>query len=65
MSLRQASKPFSVGKLTIQDHLSQDHGLDRSRLLILSKEEELKLLEKIQVLVDCGSLSQDETCAIL
>ncbi len=54
MSLRQAREPFSVGKLTILDHLSQDHGLDRDRLPNLSKEKELQLLEKIQVLVNWG-----------
>ncbi len=65
MSLRQASKPFSLPKLTILDHLSQDHGLDRSRLPYLSKEEELRLLEKIQVLVDWGFPLTGQDCAIL
>ncbi len=54
MSLRQESECVSMHKLTILDHLSQDHGLDRDRLPNLSKEKELQLLEKIQVVAYWG-----------
>jgi hypothetical protein len=54
LSLRQASERFGVPKSTILDHMMDGHGTDIGRPPILTKEEELQLLEKIQILADWG-----------
>jgi hypothetical protein len=54
LSLRQASERFNVPKSTIKDHLADSHSSDIGRPTVLSKEEEIQLLERIQVMADWG-----------
>ncbi len=52
--LRQASELFNVPKSTTKDLLDDDHSSNMGRPTVLSVEEEVQLLEKIQVLADWG-----------
>jgi hypothetical protein len=62
LSLHQASKLFNVPKSTIKDHLDDDHS-SMGRPIVLSAEEEVQLLEKIQVLADWGfPLTGQDVC---
>ena len=54
ISLRQASERYNVPKSTIKDHLMDNHSSEIGRPTVLSKEEELQLLEKVQVMSDWG-----------
>jgi hypothetical protein len=63
LSLRQASELFNVPKSTIKDHLDDDHSSNMGRPTVLSAEEEVQLLEKIQVLADWGfPLTGQDVC---
>jgi transposase len=63
LSLRKASEKYNVPKSTIKDYLSDGHGSAMGRPTVLSDEEEVQLLEKIEVLANWGfPLSQRDLC---